>query len=235
MNNDSPNRERQHRSNESPNRERQHRSNESSSKNKQDDWQKDGRYSHFYHSRGNLFKTEMCRLYDEMGHCKFDTDCKFAHGPEELRMVFRHPRYRTKYCENYHNNAYCPYGPRCYFIHEDKTGRKSSLEGEVSGYGTSTSSDSSAISVPSTVSRVSHDTNNMILAFSNGSSYDTSSPLTISRLSGISAYDINISSTMSSLSLYDTSVSSISPRSSGKTSFSSDYSNQEEGSDIYQF
>ncbi|PIO72648.1 hypothetical protein TELCIR_05412 [Teladorsagia circumcincta] len=50
--------------------------------------------------------------------------CKFAHGPEELRVADAPPRapnarYKTKLCKNFgpYASNYCPYGLRCEFIH----------------------------------------------------------------------------------------------------------------------
>ncbi|XP_017305271.1 protein TIS11-like [Diaphorina citri] len=102
-----------------------------------DTWNANGRYSHFYHSRENLFKTELCRLHDETGVCKFGTGCKFAHGAHELRVIPRHPRYRTKLCQSYHQDGFCPYGQRCYFIHEEKSvsSRGTSVTSSVSSRG----------------------------------------------------------------------------------------------------
>ncbi|KAJ4461128.1 hypothetical protein PAPYR_2583 [Paratrimastix pyriformis] len=39
-------------------------------------------------------KTELCRLFQETGSCRYGAECKFAHGPEELRPVLRHPKYK---------------------------------------------------------------------------------------------------------------------------------------------
>lgn len=97
-------------------------------------WRATGSYSHFYYSHGNLYKTELCRLYEETGLCHFNTRCKFAHGTEELRVVFRHPRYRTKLCDNYHNTGFCPYGPRCYFIHQHKTGSQTNFSSNTTSF-----------------------------------------------------------------------------------------------------
>uniref|UniRef100_A0A8C2Z1M8 mRNA decay activator protein ZFP36 n=1 Tax=Cyclopterus lumpus TaxID=8103 RepID=A0A8C2Z1M8_CYCLU len=52
--------------------------------------------------------------------CKYGTKCQFAHGEEELRGLFRHPKYKTEPCRTFYNFGYCPYGSRCHFIHEDK-------------------------------------------------------------------------------------------------------------------
>jgi hypothetical protein len=39
-----------------------------------------------------LYKTELCRSWEEKGSCRYATKCQFAHGEEELRNVARHPK-----------------------------------------------------------------------------------------------------------------------------------------------
>lgn len=39
-----------------------------------------------------LYKTELCRSWEEKGTCRYGTKCQFAHGEEELRLVARHPK-----------------------------------------------------------------------------------------------------------------------------------------------
>lgn len=39
-----------------------------------------------------LYKTELCRSWEEKGSCRYGTKCQFAHGEEELRRVSRHPK-----------------------------------------------------------------------------------------------------------------------------------------------
>ncbi|KAF3794188.1 Zinc finger protein [Nymphaea thermarum] len=34
-----------------------------------------------------LYKTEMCRSWEEMGACRYGSRCQFAHGKQELRQV----------------------------------------------------------------------------------------------------------------------------------------------------
>jgi len=67
------------------------------------------------------YKTELCRSYAEMGHCRYGLKCQFAHGADELRPLARHPRYRTELCHSFHVTGFCPYGSRCNFIHSDAT------------------------------------------------------------------------------------------------------------------
>jgi len=65
----------------------------------------------------NLYKTELCRSFEETGICRYTTKCQFAHGRSELRPVFRHPKYKTEVCKTFHTIGACPYGKRCRFIH----------------------------------------------------------------------------------------------------------------------
>lgn len=65
------------------------------------------------------YKTELCRPFEESGHCKYGDKCQFAHGSHELRNLTRHPKYKTERCRTYHTIGFCPYGPRCHFIHNE--------------------------------------------------------------------------------------------------------------------
>jgi hypothetical protein len=42
-----------------------------------------------------LYKTELCRSWEEKGTCRYATKCQFAHGEDELRKVARHPKVST--------------------------------------------------------------------------------------------------------------------------------------------
>lgn len=68
-------------------------------------------------SQQNLYKTELCRSFEETGNCRYGTKCQFAHGRDELRPVIRHPKYKTEICKTFHSVGHCPYGKRCRFIH----------------------------------------------------------------------------------------------------------------------
>eukprot|EP01025_Chloroclados_australasicus_P026138 TRINITY_DN2596_c0_g1_i5.p2 TRINITY_DN2596_c0_g1~~TRINITY_DN2596_c0_g1_i5.p2 ORF type:complete len:316 (+),score=34.47 TRINITY_DN2596_c0_g1_i5:2155-3102(+) len=63
-------------------------------------------------------KTEICRLWEKDGWCKFGDGCHFAHGAQELKTAVRHPKYKTKLCRNYSQTGSCQYGQRCQFIHQ---------------------------------------------------------------------------------------------------------------------
>jgi len=65
------------------------------------------------------YKTELCRPFEESGHCKYADKCQFAHGMHELKQLQRHPKYKTELCRTFHSKGFCPYGPRCNFVHND--------------------------------------------------------------------------------------------------------------------
>ncbi|CAL1696384.1 unnamed protein product [Somion occarium] len=66
-----------------------------------------------------LYKTELCRSWEEKGSCRYGSKCQFAHGEEELRKVQRHPKYKTEICRTFWVSGSCPYGKRCCFIHTE--------------------------------------------------------------------------------------------------------------------
>lgn len=72
-----------------------------------------------------LYKTEMCRTFEETGNCKYGTKCQFAHNPVEVRNIPRHPRYKTEICKTFWQLGNCPYGKRCCFIHTENELRDS--------------------------------------------------------------------------------------------------------------
>ncbi|KAI9031009.1 hypothetical protein CLU79DRAFT_831539 [Phycomyces nitens] len=65
-----------------------------------------------------LYKTEVCRNWSEIGHCRYGKRCQYAHGNKEIRNTPRHNRYKTQPCRAYHEEGACPYGTRCTYIHE---------------------------------------------------------------------------------------------------------------------
>jgi hypothetical protein len=66
------------------------------------------------------YKTELCKNYDLKGYCRFEENCFFAHGVEEIKKDEKRINYKTKKCRNFNYNGYCPYGNRCQFIHYEK-------------------------------------------------------------------------------------------------------------------
>ncbi|CAF3397233.1 unnamed protein product, partial [Rotaria sp. Silwood2] len=61
------------------------------------------------------YKTELCKYYIETGTCKFDGDCTFAHGPDDLRNA----NHKSVLCRLFHMTNNCPYGENCAFIHDE--------------------------------------------------------------------------------------------------------------------
>jgi hypothetical protein len=74
-----------------------------------------------------LYKTEMCRTFEETGICKYGIKCQFAHDPCEIRSIPRHPRYKTEICKTFWQLGNCPYGKRCCFIHTENELRDQSI------------------------------------------------------------------------------------------------------------
>lgn len=52
-----------------------------------------------------LYKTELCRSWEEKGTCRYGNKCQFAHGEDELHNVSRHPKVWFSYD--------IPYLPQC--------------------------------------------------------------------------------------------------------------------------
>lgn len=73
----------------------------------------------FLDKRIKLYKTEICRTFEETGACRYGAKCQFAHCKEELRSTARHPRYKTEICKTFWEHGTCPYGKRCCFIHNE--------------------------------------------------------------------------------------------------------------------
>ncbi|CAD6891423.1 unnamed protein product [Tilletia laevis] len=69
----------------------------------------------------NLYKTELCRNWEEKGTCRYGVKCQYAHGDAELRHVQRHSKYKTEICRTFWRTGSCPYAKRCCFIHTTAT------------------------------------------------------------------------------------------------------------------
>ncbi|EPB88069.1 hypothetical protein HMPREF1544_05131 [Mucor circinelloides 1006PhL] len=65
----------------------------------------------------SLYKTELCRNWEETNHCRYGMKCQYAHGAADLREIDRHPKYKTQKCRTFHQTGSCPYGNRCTFRH----------------------------------------------------------------------------------------------------------------------
>ena len=51
------------------------------------------------------YKSEICQRYLENGSCKYGEKCQFAHGEQELRYVYKHPKYKTLPCKTFHQSG----------------------------------------------------------------------------------------------------------------------------------
>jgi len=76
-----------------------------------------GRFKDF---KTHLYKTELCRSFQETGTCPYGSHCQFAHGDAELRPVLRHKKFKSTRCKNFWTKGFCPYGARCCFIHDEQ-------------------------------------------------------------------------------------------------------------------
>lgn len=82
-----------------------------------DDQDSEHSRAEYYYSQNSLYKTELCRSWEETGACRYGGKCQFAHTRGELRPVMRHPKYKTETCRTFLQSGHCPYGTRCRFIH----------------------------------------------------------------------------------------------------------------------
>ena len=66
------------------------------------------------------YKTELCKKFQNTGHCPYGFKCRFAHGKEELITKTQWANYKKKQCKTFHEKGYCPYGSRCSFRHDER-------------------------------------------------------------------------------------------------------------------
>ncbi|KAG5438455.1 hypothetical protein PCK2_000949, partial [Pneumocystis canis] len=76
----------------------------------------------------NLYKTELCRNWEENGECRYGLKCQFAHGHSELRSLLRHPKYKTSPCKTFTEIGSCPYGQRCCFSHVKESVKSGNID-----------------------------------------------------------------------------------------------------------
>ncbi|XVE49591.1 hypothetical protein DITRI_Ditri01bG0094200 [Diplodiscus trichospermus] len=59
-----------------------------------------------------FYKSEICRIWEEFGHCRYGSKCQFAHGKEEIRpscFTFR-SKSEAQMHKSYGSTASCTYG-----------------------------------------------------------------------------------------------------------------------------
>ncbi|XP_077214286.1 uncharacterized protein LOC143849122 [Tasmannia lanceolata] len=68
-------------------------------------------------SANSLYKTEICRAWEDLGSCRYGSKCQFAHGKEELRPCVRLPKQKPEICVSFAMTGACIYGPKCRYVH----------------------------------------------------------------------------------------------------------------------
>ncbi|XAR53076.1 hypothetical protein NMG60_11021475 [Bertholletia excelsa] len=67
----------------------------------------------------SFYKTEICRPWEDSGHCRYGSKCQFAHGKEEVRPT-RFPnknKSEAQTCKSFTGSGSCSYGAKCRFAH----------------------------------------------------------------------------------------------------------------------
>ncbi|CEG63747.1 hypothetical protein RMATCC62417_00847 [Rhizopus microsporus] len=103
----------------------------------------------------SLYKTELCRNWEETGQCRYGLKCQYAHGAQDLREIERHPKYKTQKCRTFHKTGACPYGSRCTFRHFSLPGDDAKIkeENDKMGSVTGTSATTTTSTLSTTVFR----------------------------------------------------------------------------------
>jgi len=73
-------------------------------------------------AKSRLYKSELCKVFMDTGHCKYGGKCQYAHGQDELRFVQKSKNYKTAQCKSFWTTGHCKYGTRCCFQHNDLGG-----------------------------------------------------------------------------------------------------------------
>ncbi|EST07612.2 Zinc finger, CCCH-type [Kalmanozyma brasiliensis GHG001] len=58
-----------------------------------------------FNHKTELYKTELCRNWEEKGFCYYGDRCQFAHGEHDLRPIQRDPRWKTRQCKAFKEYA----------------------------------------------------------------------------------------------------------------------------------
>ena len=95
-------------------------------------------------NNNNLYKTALCRNFEQTGQCNYGDNCRFAHGEQELRPKPQFeqrqfgggnrgqfgapgfgggnfnggPRGPPGICRNFQQMGNCNYGDNCRFAHQ---------------------------------------------------------------------------------------------------------------------
>ena len=66
-----------------------------------------------------LVKTQICPTWQSGGFCEFGSNCRQAHGEEQLGQKIVSFKVKTKLCHAFHSEGFCPEGLQCEYIHTE--------------------------------------------------------------------------------------------------------------------
>jgi hypothetical protein len=65
----------------------------------------------------SLYKTRQCKSFSRNGSCRYNKNCQFAHGVDDVVFSNRFKNYKTRPCNNYSSAGVCYFGQECSFLH----------------------------------------------------------------------------------------------------------------------
>ena len=79
----------------------------------------------------NLYKTQLCKHFQQTNHCHVGSRCHFAHGEHEMRkreeplpmevqmkmMNIPYNNYKTQRCKYFDQEGTCKFGKNCSYAH----------------------------------------------------------------------------------------------------------------------
>ena len=64
-----------------------------------------------------LYKTRQCKNFLRTGSCRYNKNCQFAHGSDDVVVSNRLKNYKTRPCNNFSSSGVCYFGKECSFLH----------------------------------------------------------------------------------------------------------------------
>lgn len=64
-----------------------------------------------------LYKTRQCKSFLRNGSCRYNKNCQFAHGVDDVVFANRFKNYKTRPCNNFSSSGVCYFGQECSFLH----------------------------------------------------------------------------------------------------------------------
>lgn len=65
----------------------------------------------------SLYKTRQCISFSRTGSCRYNRNCQFAHGADDVVFANRFKNFKTRPCSNYSSSGVCYFGQECSFLH----------------------------------------------------------------------------------------------------------------------